>query len=124
MCLNDQYSHIGVCRYLTYLRLTLIKKKVVAEWKQEQLSAKRQQQDAILAGDILQPGDAAAGGGHFLNTSGSQDGSAAGDRSASGAGVISAKERAAAKARIAKWKEAQAQQQRLEMVRKHCLYHT
>jgi hypothetical protein len=95
-----------LCRYLRYLQLTLIKKKALNEWKQEQLSAKRQLQDDILVSDILNPGEAAAGDSALNSSSAGGDG-AADVRRVPGS---SEKDRAAAKARIAAWRAAQAKQ--------------
>lgn len=91
-------------RYLKYLRLSLVKKRAVGEWKQEQLSARRQQQHGVLAADVLHPDEAAAAD-QSLNTSGMQDSN--GEKKAPGS---SEKDRAAVKERIAKWRAAQAKQ--------------
>jgi hypothetical protein len=90
---------------LRYLQLTLIKKKALNEWKQEQLSAKRQLQDDILVSDILNPGEAAAGDSALNSSTGGEG--AADARRVPGS---SEKDRAAAKARIAAWRAAQAKQ--------------
>jgi hypothetical protein len=104
-----------LCRYLRYLQLTLIKKKALNEWKQEQLSAKRQLQDDILVSDILNSGEAAVGDS-ALNSSTGGEGTADARR----APGSSEKNRAAAKARIAAWRAAQAKQLEDEKVREGC----
>ena len=100
-------------RYLTNLRLTLIKKKAVNDWKQEQLSAKRQLHEEALLGKGL-PGS-------------SEDNRYGRDMDMVGAGiddvnskpagiVVSEQERALAKQRIAKWKADQAAKKEEEKV--------
>lgn len=95
-------------RHLAYLRLTLIKKRAISDWKSEQLSAKRQLQEHVLASDVLRPGEAASldahGQGQGQNTS--LNSSALEDLPQ--APQSSEKDRAAAKARIAKWRAQQA----------------
>jgi hypothetical protein len=103
--LTPTFAH----RYLTLTRLNLIKKKAVAEWKQEQLTAKRQQQDDILVGEILNPDEAAA---RDRSLDHSED--LNGERLPLAGG--SEKDRAAAKARIAQWRAAQARQAEEEKV--------
>jgi hypothetical protein len=97
--LTPTFAH----RYLGLTRLNLVKKKAVAEWKQEQLIAKRQQQDDILVGEILNPDEAAA---RDRSLDHSED--LNGERRPLAGG--SEKDRAAAKARIAQWRAAQARQ--------------
>jgi hypothetical protein len=97
--LTPNFAH----RYLALTHLNLIKKKAVAEWKQEQLTAKRQQQDDILVGEILNPDEAAA---RDRSVDHSED--LNGERRPLSGG--SEKDRAAAKARIAQWRAAQARQ--------------
>lgn len=95
-------------RYLEYVRLTVIKKRAVAEWKAEQLSAKRQQQDDILAGEVLKADES-------LDSSSAAADALERDRKAAPPGS-SEKDRAAAKARIAQWRAAQARQAEEEKV--------
>lgn len=90
-------------RYLAYLRLTLIKKRAIGDWKHEQLSAKRQLQENVLASDILRPGEAAASEQVAQDTSMNS-----GLEDLPPAPQSSEKDRAAAKARIAKWRAQQA----------------
>jgi hypothetical protein len=97
--LTPTFAH----RYLALTHQNLVKKKAVAEWKQEQLIAKRQQQDDILVGEILNPGEAAA---RDRSLDHSED--LNGERRPLAGG--SEKDRAAAKARIAQWRAAQARQ--------------
>jgi len=81
--------------------LTLIKKKAVNDWKQEQLTAKRQQHEDLLAGEVEHNEDA-----NTSLLSGAD--SAAAEVVPSAGVVVSERERALAKQRIAKWKADQA----------------
>ena len=94
-------------RYLQYLRLVLIKKRAVSVWKAEQQqNAQRRLQDAeqhLNEENTIQFKD--EGQNNIINA-----GSVANDGDAEVAPVVSSKDRAAAKVRIAKWRAAQAAQ--------------
>lgn len=80
------------------------------DWKQEQLTAKRQQHEEMLAGEVEQGDDA--------NTSLLSGADSAAPEVAPSAGaVVSERERALAKQRIAKWKADQAAKLEEEKVR-------
>jgi hypothetical protein len=99
-----------------HLRLTLIKKKAVNDWKQEQLTAKRQLHEEVLAGENP------AGSSEDANRSGLELGLSGGVGGEDGMNgkpegvVVSERERALAKQRIAKWKAEQAAKKEEEKV--------
>jgi hypothetical protein len=95
--------------YLDYLRLFLIKKKVVSDWKVEQQNARRKSNEQVLVSEILNAAESIKD--IELDQTTSRSGADGSPESPS------LKDRAAAKARIAKWKAAQLEQQRREEVR-------
>ena len=107
-------AYVSCCRYLTSLRLTLIKKKAVSDWKAEQLHAKKQLHEEVL-GEVVQPAD-----DPNASLLSGQDSGAGGDGAAAAAGtghVVTERERDIAKARIAKWKADQITKAEQEKVR-------
>ena len=96
-----------------YTQLTLIKKKAINEWKQEQLGAKRQLQHNILESEVRRPGEAGVADG--MSTTSSQDGDS--KRMLAGSGE---KDRTAAKERIARWRAAQAKKLEEDKVCNFC----
>lgn len=103
-----------------WLRLTLIKKKAVSDWKAEQLNAKKQLHEGVL-GEVAQPADDQnaslasgqdSGGGGGVGADGAAMGAATGHHVA-----VSERERALAKARIARWKADQLAKAEQEKVR-------
>jgi hypothetical protein len=85
----------------------------VSDWKAEQLFAKRQLHEEVL-GEVVQNPDKISqhsGSGRELQSGQERDGQSPGNV------VVSEKERAAAKQRIAKWKADQAAKLEQEKVR-------
>jgi len=98
--------------HLQFLRMQLVKKKAVADWKQEQISARKQSNEHALVTEIFQSP-------RSIDT----ELSGAGGREAGEADTesLSSKDhmdRSAAKARIAKWRASQAEQLEQEKVEK------
>jgi hypothetical protein len=91
--------------YLQFLRMQLVKKKAVHDWKQEQVTARRQSNEHALVTEILQAAE------KIEDIELERDSS-----DVVGAESPSSKDRATAKVRIAKWRASQAEQLEQEKV--------
>lgn len=99
-------SNVAITRYLKYLYLTLLKKKVVSEWKRETEQARFKQSEDAFHTELGIP----------LGDKLSVDSVDEGEQAEAGGRNASEEERLAAKEKLARWKAEKQRQAETEKV--------